>query len=602
MSDDNIDKDDSIKLPKSLQGIEKVLLCLNETDDKNSSMRSIHRKTGLSLRVIKNILLQLEKFNQVERVFEGDSLQAKWRITKFGKKVVKEANLKKDFEDIANKWEYDLIDSITIPKKREDLEYKNKGIYNEINSKFSELQVNLSKMIGPVMNSNNPVFEDLLNFIIVRIDYLQQQFSNIPINPLGSLELKKVGEESKKLSKKEQKELLIEIYFLNSLILNELKKIDMIYDKFFRSMEKKAFQKGFGIANDLSDEIRILTSLVNKRKALKPDYHILSPENLIKLEKNQYEPGILDDLIEIEISEEEKLAELQEILLRFHAKVNEGEIHFENHTNEILTNIPLYALYQLIKDEHPELYFTIEQLEDVIFQMTEDGLIPGLKAIRGDSNQLLKVVQLKPHDISKDEERLMSFAMQFEAFNLADMIKATGWRKEKTKKMLDDLTEIGILRKSKSILHGERWYIATAWDWNSKKEKIKQKLDNFEKKIRSFIKEKLKLVYGNNWWEDGIPEYVRERAQKRLEKAKKRNPNIKFNKIDFLTFSDYFSVILRKKNWDKVFSRNFHDKRNLEYPLEKLREIRNNVSHVHLNPEDLDKYEVYIKDVMKYME
>ena len=54
------------ELPISLQGIETILLFLNEKDKTTSSIRNISEQTRLSMRVVKNILLQLEKFNQVE--------------------------------------------------------------------------------------------------------------------------------------------------------------------------------------------------------------------------------------------------------------------------------------------------------------------------------------------------------------------------------------------------------------------------------------------------------------------------------------------------------------------------------------------------------
>ena len=79
------------ELPISLRGIETILLFLNKKVKTTSSIRNISEQTRLSMRVVKNILLQLEKFNQVERVTVKNNILPKWRITKFGKKVIKEA-------------------------------------------------------------------------------------------------------------------------------------------------------------------------------------------------------------------------------------------------------------------------------------------------------------------------------------------------------------------------------------------------------------------------------------------------------------------------------------------------------------------------------
>ncbi len=70
--------------------------------------------------------------------------------------------------------------------------------------------------------------------------------------------------------------------------------------------------------------------------------------------------------------------------------------------------------------------------------------------------------------------------------------------------------------------------------------------------------------------------------------------------MNFLDFSDYSSIILRKKNWINVFSKYFPDKKSLDYPLEKLRIIRNDVSHVRVHPDDLNRYYVYIDEIKKY--
>ena len=112
-------------------------------------------------------------------------------------------------------------------------------------------------------------------------------------------------------------------------------------------------------------------------------------------------------------------------------------------------------------DENPSLNITIEQLEQVVNELADRGYISGIKIIQGDEDHYLKVVQLKAHDISKDEQEIISNALKFVAFSLADMVDATGWSVEKIKKILTELTELGLLKYSKSLLQGERWYIVS---------------------------------------------------------------------------------------------------------------------------------------------
>jgi hypothetical protein len=458
-------------VPRSLKGIEVILLYLNQMNNKSVSIRNISKHTDYSMRVVKNILLQLEKFNQVKRVFERDMLQPKWSITSFGKRVLKEAKGLESVKELPSE-ESELIKNIRIPQNIDKLKVECKSIQIDINSRLKDLQVEVSKMIGPVMNLNNPVFEDLVNFILKRLDYLKMTYSNLTYDPLASYLLKKKDKKERKISKEEEREVFVEIYFLNSLIVNEIKRIREVHTRFSQFMESNSDSSSLSTARELNKEIQTLTILIRSRESSTLDFHVFSKNYLKKLVNNEISTEILEEILEIPLTKEEKLGELKEIILDFHAKVSKGKKKFDNHINEILESIPLYALYQLIKDENPQLNFTIENLEFIINNLSDDGFIPGIKIIQGDQDQYLKVVQLKPRDISEDEKALILQAMKLEVFSLADMISATGWQKEIVQDLLLNLTEIGILRFAKSFLHGERWYIASVWDENknSKKE------------------------------------------------------------------------------------------------------------------------------------
>ena len=115
----------------------------------------------------------------------------------------------------------------------------------------------------------------------------------------------------------------------------------------------------------------------------------------------------------------------------------------------------------MILDENPSLHFTVEELEQVINSLADYGYIPGIKIIQEDENHYLKIVQLKTHDISEDEAKIISLATKFQKFTLAEMIDTTGWTIEKILKILNNLTLHGILKYSKSFLHGENWYIVS---------------------------------------------------------------------------------------------------------------------------------------------
>jgi len=448
------------ELPISLQGIEIVLQYLSDKGKETSSIRNISDHTNLSMRVVKNVLLQLEKLNQVERFVEENKILPKWRITKFGKKVLKEAH-GIDKQTIFQSWKDELIYNITIPENVEKI--KNEGIAKQdvINSKLNNLQNELSKLLGTVLNLGNPPFEDLLGFIIKKVKLLKQKVLQLPLDPLAKHTIKKKGEKEKKFTKEEKKLFFVEIHFFNSLILNELNRTTEFYDKLSQYLDKEYISNSFSVAKDLRDEIRTLTNLFNHRENIKINLHVLSLENLKQLSKNKINVEILDEFIDIPITKEEQKTEIEKIVLKFQDSLRKGEKQLNNLSTEIADNIPLFALYQLILDENPNLNFTIKSLEQVIDKLADEGYIPGIKIIQSDEDHFIKIVQLRAHDISKEEKSIISKALTFQSFSLADMVNETQLSTEHLHKILNHLAELGILKFTKTFLQGERWYIVS---------------------------------------------------------------------------------------------------------------------------------------------
>jgi len=455
-----IEEDRIRELPKSLQGIEIILIYLNERSKESLSIRNISENTGLSMRVTKNILLQLEKLNQIERYVEKNNILPKWKITKFGKKVIKEARGKENDIEFLSR-EEELISNITIPENIEKIKSSSNEKLQANISQFNDLQINLSKTLGQILNINDPVFEDLLSLILKKLKFLKQKITDLPLDPLAMYKIKKKDEKQRKVSKEEEKFLFTEILFFNSLILNQIKRIIDSKVKLSRFIENEAFPNAFSIAKILREEIRTLTSLIEQRISLNLEFHILSKEEMKLLEKNKFNSDILDKIIDIQITQEDTTKGIEELVLKFIAKLNKSDRQLNNHSKEISESIPLYELYELILDSKPNLHFTIETLEQVIDSLADNGYLSGIKIIQGDEDHYLKLVQFKPIDISKNELELISNALKLQNFTLADMVGATGWSTNQVKKTLNHLSDIGILRYSKSYLQGERWFIVS---------------------------------------------------------------------------------------------------------------------------------------------
>ncbi len=101
-------------------------------------------------------------------------------------------------------------------------------------------------------------------------------------------------------------------------------------------------------------------------------------------------------------------------------------------------------------------------------------------------------------------------------------------------------------------------------------------LDSFESELRRFIESKLKVAYGDDWWERCIRKEIKEKAEKKLKEEIKKGKTV--SKMDGLQFAHYEQIICDSQNW-KVFQVIFGDKNVLMGHLRTIVEIRNRVAH-----------------------
>lgn len=94
---------------------------------------------------------------------------------------------------------------------------------------------------------------------------------------------------------------------------------------------------------------------------------------------------------------------------------------------------------------------------------------------------------------------------------------------------------------------------------------------DFEAELRDFIEKVMRDRFGDKWW-DRVPEDVEEEAKKR-----RKTPESPL--IDYLSFSDYSKIILRKDNWRELFQKIFMQQDRIKVWLEEISEIRNSVAH-----------------------
>ena len=137
---------------------------------------------------------------------------------------------------------------------------------------------------------------------------------------------------------------------------------------------------------------------------------------------------------------------------------------------------------------------------------------------------------------------------------------------------------------------------------NSKNQrnKAKAELEDFEFKVRNFIREQLEKFYGAEWWEKGIPEYIRLGVENKIRTEQIKAPKMKVQNMNYLDFNHYFLIINEKENWDNIFSNVFQDKNKLAENFENLRVFMNNISQNVATSQEMDAYLLYIFSITTF--
>jgi ATP-dependent Lon protease len=119
-------------------------------------------------------------------------------------------------------------------------------------------------------------------------------------------------------------------------------------------------------------------------------------------------------------------------------------------------------------------------------------------------------------------------------------------------------------------------------------------LDELENALRRCIKSNLEKL-DKNWWNERVPPDIRQNAEERQSKDE-----LKQELIQYLDFSDYAKIIMRRDNWREVFQNIFDKPEILTTKLKELEPIRNSLRHGRrLTEEQKEKLKLYSQDVMR---
>ena len=114
-------------------------------------------------------------------------------------------------------------------------------------------------------------------------------------------------------------------------------------------------------------------------------------------------------------------------------------------------------------------------------------------------------------------------------------------------------------------------------------------IQRFETRIRKFIDEKMKKVFGENWTEHQVPEAIRQQWLEKQQKAQDNN-DCERPLIAYAAFSDYEQIITRKDNWERAFKPIFSRRTSVQESFRRLYPTRNCTMHARLITQDDELY------------
>ena len=122
-----------------------------------------------------------------------------------------------------------------------------------------------------------------------------------------------------------------------------------------------------------------------------------------------------------------------------------------------------------------------------------------------------------------------------------------------------------------------------------------------ETSIRQLISDKLEADFGTNWWEDCVPEQVRNNAQANYQREIDSGVTPRSNdEIDYTTFGELSQIV--QSNWP-TFSDTFNSQRAFTKIMASLNVLRGPIAHCcPLAPDEVARLRLTLKDWFRLMQ
>jgi translation initiation factor 2B subunit (eIF-2B alpha/beta/delta family) len=124
--------------------------------------------------------------------------------------------------------------------------------------------------------------------------------------------------------------------------------------------------------------------------------------------------------------------------------------------------ISLANLYTALKDQVPDVKFSVKDLENACKHLQKQALIEGISKRSG-----VKIVEFVSVTLGKDAERVFGLAVDKGFVTLEEVVLNTKWEQQRVMRVLESLVEQKIARKVSSLDSGDQYYFPGLYgdDW-----------------------------------------------------------------------------------------------------------------------------------------
>ena len=125
--------------------------------------------------------------------------------------------------------------------------------------------------------------------------------------------------------------------------------------------------------------------------------------------------------------------------------------------------ISMANLYTSLKNQVPDIKFSLKDLEKACKQLTKQSLIEGVSKQSG-----IKIVEFTPVTLGKDAQNIFSLAIEKGYVTFEEVMIHTKWDQQRVMRVLDSLVNQKVARKVSSLDSGDQYYFPGLYgdeDW-----------------------------------------------------------------------------------------------------------------------------------------